>query len=47
MFESVFVKIEVTPRKFLVVGNIYRPPKADISAFNTKMLSILEEEKNP
>ena len=43
MFESVFVQIEVTPRKFLVVGNIYRPPKADISAFNTKMLSILEK----
>ena len=43
MFESVFVKIEVTPRKFIVVGNIYRPPKADKSAFNSKMLWILEQ----
>ena len=43
VFESVFVKIEVTPRKFLVIGNIYRPPKADISAFNTKMFSIQEK----
>ena len=45
VFESVFVKIEVTPRKFLVVGNIYRPPQADISTFNTKLAFILE--KNP
>ena len=43
MFESVFVKIEVTPRKFLVVGNIYRPPKADLSTFNTKLAFILEK----
>ena len=47
VFESVFVKIDVTPRKFLVVGNIYRPPNADvpISEFNTKLAFILE--KNP
>ena len=43
VFEYVFVKIEVTLRKCLVVGNIYRPPKANISAFNTKMLGILEQ----
>ena len=29
VFEFVFVKIEVTPRKFIVVGNIYRPPNAE------------------
>ena len=43
MFKSVFVKIEVTPRKFLVVWKIYRPPKANISTFNTKLAFILEE----
>ena len=45
VFESVFVKIEVTPRKFLVVGNIYRPPNAEnhISDFNTKLAFILEK----
>ena len=36
VFESVFVKIEVTPRKFLVIGNIYRPYQANISTFKTK-----------
>ena len=43
MFESVFVKIEVTPRKFIVVGNIYRPPNAAISDFNTTLALILEK----
>ena len=45
MFESVFVKIEVARRKFIVVGNIYRPPNAEnhISEFNTKLASILEK----
>ena len=43
VFESVFVKIEVTPRKFIVVGNIYRPPNATISDFNTKLAFILEK----
>ena len=43
VFESVFVKIEVTPRKFIVVGNINRPPNADISDFNTKLAFILEK----
>ena len=43
VFESVFVKIEVTPRKFIVVGNIYRPPNAAISDFNTKLAFILEK----
>ena len=43
MFESVFVKIVVTPRKFLVVGNIYRPPNADLNTFNTTLAFILEK----
>ena len=43
VFESVFVKIEVTPRKFIVVGNIYRPPNAAISDFNTTLAFILEK----
>ena len=43
VFESVFVKIEVTPRKFIVVGNIYRPPNANISDFNTTLAFILEK----
>ena len=45
VFESVFVKIEVTPRKFIVIGNIYRPPNAEnhISEFNTKLAFILDK----
>ena len=45
VLESVFVKIEVTPRKFIVIGNIYRPPNAEnhISEFNTKLAFILEK----
>ena len=43
VFESVFVKIEVIPRKFIVIGNIYRPPNANISDFNTKLAFILEK----
>ena len=43
MFKSVFVKIEVTPRKFIVVGNIYKPPNAAISDFNTTLAFILEK----
>ena len=43
MFESVFITIEVTPRKFLVVGNSYRPPHADLTTFNTKLAFILEK----
>ena len=45
MFKSVFGKIEVTPRKLIVVGNIYRPPNAEnhISEFNTKLAFILEK----
>ena len=43
VLESVFVKIEVTPRKFLIVGYIYRPPQANISTFNTKLAFILEK----
>ena len=45
VIESAFVKIEVTTRKFTLVGNIYRPnlaPLADKHAFNTKILWILE-----
>ena len=43
VFESVFVKIEVTPRKFLVVGNTYRPPNAYLTTFNTKLAFIQEK----
>ena len=39
------LKIKVTPRKFIVIGNIYRPPNAEnhISEFNTKLAFILEK----
>ena len=31
------------PRKLIVVGNIYRPPNANISDFNTTLAFILEK----
>jgi len=43
VFESIFLKVKVAPKKFRIIGNIYRPPNSDIIKFTEIMESILKK----
>ena len=42
VFESIFLKLKLSKNKFVIVGNIYRPPSTDIKTFNEKLDMILK-----
>ena len=41
VFESQFIKIKTSKNKFIIVGNIYRPPHTDLPRFNEILNDIL------
>ena len=45
-FESLFVKIKGPNNKFTVIGNIYRPPSANIKRFNELLTDQLNKLKD-
>ena len=44
-FESLFVKVKGPNNKFTVIGNIYRPPSANINRFNEHLTDQLNKLK--
>ena len=44
-FESIFVKVKGPNNKFTVIGNIYRPPSANINRFNEHLTDQLNKLK--
>ena len=45
VFESIFLKVEVSSKKFRIIGNVYRPPISDIIKFTEIMESIFKKMK--
>ena len=45
-FESQFIKVKTSRNKFIIVGNVYRPPQTDLSRFNELLESILTNLSN-
>ena len=43
VFESIFLKVKVSSKKFRIIGNVYRPPNSDIIKFTEIMESILKK----
>ena len=45
-FESQFVKLKISKNRFIIVGNIYRPPQNNVSVFNDQLENILTTINN-
>ena len=43
VFESIFLKVKVSPKKFKIIGNIYRPPNSNIDNFTEILDTILKK----
>ena len=43
VFESLFIKVKVSKKKFKIIGNIYRPPNSDLRIFNEHLDTILNQ----
>ena len=43
LIESIFLKVKLSATKYVIIGNIYRPPQSTIKLFNFHLNSILNE----